>query len=142
MLSEWLFSAAVVATGSTLFGRFEGGTPKWRRLSRWVSYLGVVALLSKTAGRPWTFVWIFGLPGVGAVFTSCGAGGTASTPSRQSPKTSTTGSGAGPASRREGADTIKYRPSVKGGRPRAGLWRLAWAAAGMVFYLVLAHVLS
>ena len=65
---EWFFSAAVVATGSTLFGRFEGGTPKWRRLSRWVSYLGVVALLSKTAGRPWTFVWIFGLPGVGAVF--------------------------------------------------------------------------
>jgi hypothetical protein len=31
-------------------------------------YLGVVALLSKTAGRPWTFVWIFGLPGVGAAF--------------------------------------------------------------------------
>jgi hypothetical protein len=27
-----------------------------------------VALLLKTAGRPWTFVWIFGLPGVGALF--------------------------------------------------------------------------
>jgi hypothetical protein len=27
-----------------------------------------VALISKTAGRPWTFVWIFGLPGVGALF--------------------------------------------------------------------------
>ena len=68
MSLEWFSSAAVVATGATLFGRFEEGTPKLRRLSRWVSYLGVVALLSKTAGRPWTFVWIFGLPGVGAAF--------------------------------------------------------------------------
>ena len=99
MSSEWFFAAAVVATGSTLFGRFEEGTPKLRRLSRWVVYLGVVALLSKTAGRPWTFVWIFGLPGSARPSTSCGAGGTASTPSRRNPKTSTTGSGAGPASR-------------------------------------------
>jgi hypothetical protein len=34
MSSEWFFAAAVVATGSTLFGRFEEGTPKLRRLSR------------------------------------------------------------------------------------------------------------
>lgn len=44
------------------------GAPKWRRLSRWATYLSAVALLSKTAGRPWTFVWIFGLPAVGAGF--------------------------------------------------------------------------
>jgi hypothetical protein len=25
-------------------------------------------LLSKTAGRPWTFAYIFGLPAVGAIF--------------------------------------------------------------------------
>lgn len=123
--NKWFFSAAVVATGSTLFGRFEEGTLKWRRLARWVSYLGVVALFSKTAGRPWTFVWIFGLPGVGALSsTSCGAGGTASTPSWQSPRTGTTGSGAGPASRGEGADKTKYWRSGKGGRARAGLWWL------------------
>jgi hypothetical protein len=65
---EWFSSAAVVAAGSTLFGHFEEGAPKWRRFSRWVAYLGVVALISKTAGRPWTFVYIFGLPAVGAVF--------------------------------------------------------------------------
>ena len=47
---EWFFSAAVVAAGSTLFGHFEEGTPKVRRLSRWLGYLGVVALLSKTGG--------------------------------------------------------------------------------------------
>jgi hypothetical protein len=65
---EWFCAAAVVAAGSTLFGHFEEGTPKARRLSRWAAYLGVVALLSKTAGRPWTFAYIFGLPAVGAIF--------------------------------------------------------------------------
>jgi hypothetical protein len=25
-----------------------------------------MALISRTAGRPWTFVWIFGLPALGA----------------------------------------------------------------------------
>lgn len=68
MSLEWFFSAVVAATGSTLFGHFGEGVSKSRRLSKWATYLGVVALLSKTAGRPWTFVWIFGLPAVGAVF--------------------------------------------------------------------------
>jgi hypothetical protein len=48
MSLEGLFSAIVVATGSTLFGHFEEGTPKLRRLFRWASYLGVVALLYQT----------------------------------------------------------------------------------------------
>jgi len=65
---EWLCSAAVVATGSTLFGHFEEGTPKARRLSKWLGYFGVVALLSKMVGRPWTFAYIFGMPAAGAVF--------------------------------------------------------------------------
>lgn len=65
---EWFFAAAVVATGSTLFGHSEEGTPKARRLSRWAAYLGVVALLSKSAGRPWTFAYIRGMPTVGTVF--------------------------------------------------------------------------
>jgi hypothetical protein len=72
MSSEWFFAAAVVATGSTLFGRFEEGTPKLRRLSRWVVYLGVVALLSKTAGRPWTFEEVLQPPPLGvAVLVLC-----------------------------------------------------------------------
>jgi hypothetical protein len=57
-----------VAAGTTLFGHFEEGSPTWRRLSRWAAYLGVVGLLSKTAGRPWTFAYIFGLPAIGAAF--------------------------------------------------------------------------
>jgi hypothetical protein len=54
--------------GFTVFGHFEEETSKWRRLSKWATYLGTVALLSKTAGRPWTFVWIFGGPAFGAGF--------------------------------------------------------------------------
>ena len=65
---EWFCAAAVVAAGSMLFGHFEAGTPKARRLSRWLGYLGVVALLSKTVGRPWTFAYIFGMPALGAIF--------------------------------------------------------------------------
>jgi hypothetical protein len=65
---EWFCAAAVVAAGSTLFGHYEEVTPKVRRLSRWLGYLGVVALLSKMVGRPWTFAYIFGMPAVGAVF--------------------------------------------------------------------------
>jgi hypothetical protein len=30
MSLEWFSSAIVAITGSTLFGRFEEGTPKWR----------------------------------------------------------------------------------------------------------------
>ena len=67
MSLEWFFSAAVAATLSTLFGHFGEGVPKSRRLTKWAAYFSVVALLSKTAGRPWTFVYIFGLPAVGTV---------------------------------------------------------------------------
>ena len=68
MSLEWFASAAVGAAGTTLLGRFEKGTPKARRLLRWAVYLGVVALLSRTTGRPWALAWIFGLPTVGAIF--------------------------------------------------------------------------
>ncbi len=68
MALEWFSAAMVAVTGSTLFGHFEKGTPRARRLSRWAAYLGVIALISRTAGRPWTFVWIFGLPALGAAF--------------------------------------------------------------------------
>jgi hypothetical protein len=49
---EWFCAAVVVAAGSTLFGHFEEGTPKVRCLSRWVGYLGMVALLSRTVRGP------------------------------------------------------------------------------------------
>ncbi len=52
---EWFFSAALVAAGTTLFGHFEEGVLRCRRLPGWAAYLGTVAGLSETAGRPWTF---------------------------------------------------------------------------------------
>ena len=35
---------------------------------RWLAYLAVTGLLGATVGRPWTLVWVLGLPAVGAVF--------------------------------------------------------------------------
>lgn len=67
MSFEWFFSAVIAATGSTLLGHFGERVPKWKTLSKWAVYFGVIALLAETAGRPWTFVWILGLPGIGAI---------------------------------------------------------------------------
>jgi hypothetical protein len=65
---EWFVSAVLAATGITVFGHFEEKTPGWRRLSKWAFYFGGTALLSRGPGRPWTFVWILGLPSVGLAF--------------------------------------------------------------------------
>jgi len=64
----WFVSAVLAVTGITVFGRFEEKTPAWRRLSKWVFYFGVTGLLSRRPGRPWTFAWVFGLPGLGLAF--------------------------------------------------------------------------
>ena len=37
-----------------------------RILARWLAYLAVTALLGLLAEQPWTFVWIVGLPAIGA----------------------------------------------------------------------------
>ena len=65
---EWLVATALAAAGTTVFGRFEERSPAWRGVAKWVFYFGVTALLSRGPGRPWSFVWIFGLPGVGLAF--------------------------------------------------------------------------
>jgi hypothetical protein len=64
---EWFIPAALAAIGIAIFGHVEEKTPAWRRHSKWVLHSGVVtALLSRGPGGPWTFVWVVGLPGVGA----------------------------------------------------------------------------
>ncbi|GLL03770.1 hypothetical protein [Dactylosporangium matsuzakiense] len=66
MAAEWLLSAMVIAFASPAFGHFETVRPLWTRIARWLGYLAVTGLLGVTAGRPWTFVWVAGLPLAGA----------------------------------------------------------------------------
>jgi hypothetical protein len=63
-----VLSAVLIAIGATLFGHFEVKTPPARRLAKWAMYLGGTALLSRKAGRPWSFLWIIGLPSSGLAF--------------------------------------------------------------------------
>ena len=66
MSAEWLTSAVLIAALTTGFGHFETVRPWWARLTRRLAYLAVTGLLGQLAGRPWTFIWIFGLPAIGA----------------------------------------------------------------------------
>jgi hypothetical protein len=64
---EWLISAVIIAVCSPAFGHFETVRPLWTRIARWLVYLAVTGVLGVTVGRPWTFIWVFGLPLAGAV---------------------------------------------------------------------------
>jgi hypothetical protein len=66
--AEWLTSAILLAVLTPAFGHFETIRPLWTRVARWLMYLAVTGLIGITAGRPWTFVWILGLPVMGAAF--------------------------------------------------------------------------
>ncbi|GAA0237019.1 hypothetical protein [Cryptosporangium japonicum] len=68
MAAEWLLSAVLIAISSPAFGHFETVRPLWTRIARWLVYLAITGLIGATLGRPWTFVWVIGLPLAGAVF--------------------------------------------------------------------------
>ncbi|HEX3199789.1 MAG TPA: hypothetical protein VHR39_19770 [Propionibacteriaceae bacterium] len=68
MAAEWLLSALIIATATPTFGHFETVRPTWTRSLRWFAYLAVTGALGVTVGRPWTLIWVLGLPTVGAVF--------------------------------------------------------------------------
>jgi hypothetical protein len=68
MAAEWLTSAILIAVLTTGFGHFETARPWWARITRWLAYLAVTGLLGQWAGRPWSFLWILGLPAIGAAF--------------------------------------------------------------------------
>jgi len=65
---EWLISAVIIGVASPAFGHFETVRPLWTRIVRWLVYLAVTGILGATVGRPWTFIWILGLPLAGATF--------------------------------------------------------------------------
>ena len=58
MWFEIAIVAVVFAVGNILFGHFEEGTPKWRRVLKVFVVLGLTGLISAAAGRPWPFVFI------------------------------------------------------------------------------------
>jgi len=60
MYLELSLACALIAVGCIIFGRFEEGIPRWRRILKLILFVGVAALISKTAGREWSLVWIFG----------------------------------------------------------------------------------
>jgi hypothetical protein len=68
MATEWLLSAVIIAVLTPAFGHFETVRPLWTRIARWLAYLAVAGLLGATIGRPWTLLWILGLPLAGATF--------------------------------------------------------------------------
>jgi hypothetical protein len=55
------FEVAVVSTlfavGNVLFGHFEAGTPKWRRLAKMALVMALGVTISAYAGRAW--FWAF-----------------------------------------------------------------------------------
>ena len=59
--SLW-FEIAVVAllfaVGNILLGHFEERNPKWRRLLKLGSAIGITILLSATVGRPWAIGYL------------------------------------------------------------------------------------
>ena len=54
------FEVAIVASlfvlGNILFGHFEEGTAKWRRVLKFIVITTTAVVLSATAGRTWFFV--------------------------------------------------------------------------------------
>ena len=50
--------SSIFAVGNILFGHFEAGIPKWKRIAKYCLLVSVAVLISKTAGRFWFFVFL------------------------------------------------------------------------------------
>jgi hypothetical protein len=58
MWFEIAIVAGIFAVGHILFGHFEEGTPKWRRVLKFFLVIGITILITKTVGRFWFFVFL------------------------------------------------------------------------------------
>jgi hypothetical protein len=47
--------ATIFAVGNIVFGHWEAGTPKWRRLLKFALILGLTLAISAAFGRRWAF---------------------------------------------------------------------------------------
>jgi hypothetical protein len=66
MWMEVAIVAIIFAVGNILFGHWEAGTPKWRRLLKFVLILVLTLGISTSLGRRWAFLFL-GLMGLAAL---------------------------------------------------------------------------
>ncbi|WP_102124748.1 hypothetical protein [Deinococcus planocerae] len=62
MLPEIIVAPLLTIIASFVFRRFARGVPVWKRAAKWAVYLGVGGLVTLQVGRPWSLVWIWGVP--------------------------------------------------------------------------------
>ncbi|HEY0020961.1 MAG TPA: hypothetical protein VGC13_31960 [Longimicrobium sp.] len=65
MYFELFIAAGLLCLGLVLFGRFEEGTSKARRIRKVVLFFAITALLSNFAGRTAALAWVFGAMALG-----------------------------------------------------------------------------
>jgi hypothetical protein len=65
MYFELFIAAALLCLGEIVFGRFEEGSPRVRRILKMTVFFGVTALLSRLAGRAAALAWVFGAMALG-----------------------------------------------------------------------------
>ena len=56
MWFEVALITTIFAVGNILFGHFEEGTPKWRRLLKVFLFIALTILITTTIGRVWFYV--------------------------------------------------------------------------------------
>jgi hypothetical protein len=61
MWFEVALITTIFAVGNILFGHFEEGTPKWRRLLKFLLFIVITILLTTTVGRLWFYVMLASL---------------------------------------------------------------------------------
>jgi hypothetical protein len=62
---ELLLYICMVVPGLIVFGHFEAGTPKWRKLLKHAVILGLTYALYATVGRPWSWLWLLFMGALG-----------------------------------------------------------------------------
>ena len=58
MWFEVALITTIFAIGNILFGHFEEGTPKWRRILKIFIFIGITILLTKYLGRAWCYLML------------------------------------------------------------------------------------
>jgi hypothetical protein len=65
MYFELFIAAALLCLGEIIFGRFEEGSPRVRRVLKMTMFFGLTALLSAYGGRTAALAWVFGAMALG-----------------------------------------------------------------------------